>query len=695
MKQAFKKSTFYISRNDFFIMRFHTTLKKISMKKKLNLKGIILAVLLTVTMSCGDDFLQENPMNFLSPDNTFINAVGLKTPLDAALKLIMDQYNGDTRGMMFNQNMSDASVIGSTDKPDSYVDLKVYATPQNSRANDAGRATTFYQDCYVGLMNVNTVIDYIDQVSWEGGVDNPERNHILGTAYFLRAFFYFQQTMQFGNCAFPLNMVTTARQDFKAFTMQSIWDQMIVDLEWAKNHVKPTSQLPKGQVPNAAVKILLAKYYLMNLKYTEAETILTEIITGGEYKLITDADVDVATVRIGSDVTTSGAPIPGRSAEVSADAINYLHQSWNGNRAKSKEGIWVFTNAYGFEGNDEGKGSRVRSFGPNFVSNNQGIQAPSGGLGLDNRQGTGVMMMKWGRSQGFARITDYAQYEIWDFKGEKDTIDYRHKPGNWFYMNFLRYDNPNLKGKEWYMKPVVLWSPTTGALLCKDTIRNWFGYPIYKMWTYDNERPDRQDGGEVDFYVYRLAEVYLLRAEARFWKENYQGAADDLNVIRQRANARQMYTAADVQSSGIGAVLDERIRELYGEEYRHDELVRISVILAKNGKQCYNGKTYSVSGTDLEVSLSANNFYYDRMLEKNSFFKNNVPWVTYPTTKYTIEPKHIFWPIYEPYIIGNVSNILNQTTGYDGSERNVPPLVHIVQPAGKPNIDPMEAIGER
>ena len=47
------------------------------------------------------------------------------------------------------------------------------------------------------------------------------------------------------------------------------------------------------------------------------------------------------------------------------------------------------------------------------------------------------------------------------------------------------------------------------------------------------------------------------------------------------------------------------------------------------------------------------------------------------------------------YDIGkDVGNVLNQTTGYDGSEKNVEPLVHQVQPAGTPNTDPMVAIGE-
>jgi len=120
------------------------------------------------------------------------------------------------------------------------------------------------------------------------------------------------------------------------------------------------------------------------------------------------------------------------------------------------------------------------------------------------------MMMKWGRGQGFARPTNYSQYEVWRFKGNLDTIDYRHKPGNWFEMKYVLYDNPDLEGTEWYLKPLRLYKDPTLPLpermsfdnvLCDDTIRNWFGYPIYKFWVYDNDRPERQDGGQADMIV--------------------------------------------------------------------------------------------------------------------------------------------------------------------------------------------------
>lgn len=667
---------------------------------------LILILLITFTMSCSEDFLKKEPLSFLSPENTYVDATGLQTTLDAAIKGVYDQINGDIASLMFNQNLSDMSVISTiVARPDGFIDLRTYATPQNRYQDQSGRARTFYSECYVNLKNANTVIDYIDQVEWEEGDNDLERNHLLGTAYFLRAFYYFQQTMQFGNCAFPLNVVTSARQDFKAFHMQGVWDQMITDLEWAVQHVKPKSEVITGRPPNAAVRMLLAKYYMMNERFADAETQMDMVINSGTYALVTDADVDVETVLIGANRHPyNDTIIAGRDCNVPADAINYLHQEWNANRVRNREGIWLITNEWGYEDNSLGASQQVRAYGANFSTTNLGIQAPNGGKGINTSQGVGSMMMKWGRGQGFARPTNYSQFEVWQFKGEIDTVDYRHKPGNWFEMNYVLYDDPGLKGTEWYMKPIRLYKNPdlpleqrvqTSNLLCRDTIRNWFGYPIYKFWVYDNDNPQRQYGGQADIYIFRLAEAYLLRAEARFWQNDFSGAAEDINTIRQRANALHLYTAADVQTEGIGAILDERNREFYGEEYRHDELVRISVIFAKTGKTDYNGRTYSWDGVDMEKSLSVNSFYYNRMLDKNNFFSNEVTSPASASTKYTIDPMHIFWPIYESYIIGNVNNVLNQTTGYEGSEKNVEPLVHIVQPAGKPNIDPMVAIGER
>lgn len=675
------------------------------MKKIKNITGLVVVLLLLFTMSCNDNFFDQQPLSTLSPENTFVDAAGLQTALDASLKGIFNQWNGDAGDLQFDAALGDNITIGKTDNPDMpTVDMRTYCTPQNSYNGEMRGIRRMYDENYKQIKNANTVIDNIDIPEWAGGANDPDRNDLLGRAYFCRAFFYLQLTMSYGNVAFPLTVISEARQDFKVFNMQGIWDQMITDLEWAEQWVKPKSKLPIGQPPVDAVRILLAKYYMMNLRFSDAEAMMTKVINGGESRLFTQADVDasgVKTVMVGNNYNpNNGELLDGFDCEQTADPVNLLFDEENNQKMSNPEGIFTIVNTPFIEGSQD-RTSRIRAWGPNFVSTNRGVKAPPKGTitGMNTDQNTkSKQMMKFGRGQGFSRTTNYGQYEIWNFKGEVDRQDYRHKRGNWFDMDMLVYDHPSVakdaEAKAWFGKPAMLWY--NGTLLCEDSIRCWFGYPLYKMYTHNYEdQVNRQDGGKGSMYILRIAHAYLLRAEARFWQNNFSGAAEDINVIRQRANAIHMYTAADVQAAGIGAILDERARELYAEEYRHQELVRISVIFAKSAKPCYNGKTYSWDGTDMEKSLSSGSFYYDRIMEKNNFFRDHTPWATYPTTKYTMDPKHIFWPVNENYIIGNVGAILNQTTGYDGAEKNIEPLTHVMQTPGKPNIDPMVAIGEK
>ncbi len=118
-------------------------------------------------------------------------------------------------------------------------------------------------------------------------------------------------------------------------------------------------------------------------------------------------------------------------------------------------------------------------------------------------------------------------------------------------MEDMTYDNPATK---YYKQNLMLYAPEDvvsksgklirekGQLLCTDTIRSWFDFPYYKVYMLDAEK--EASLGSNDFrgatlgsngncYIFRLAETYLLRAEARLYQGNAGGAAADVNEVSQ------------------------------------------------------------------------------------------------------------------------------------------------------------------
>jgi hypothetical protein len=186
-----------------------------------------------------------------------------------------------------------------------------------------------------------------------------------------------------------------------------------------------------------------------------------------------------------------------------------------------------------------------------------------------------------------------------------------------------------------------------------------YAIPHYIMYNPMDDPKAIPVGGNGDWYIFRLAETYLLRAEAYFWKGQLALAAADLNKVRERAKALPV-TAADVN---IHFILDERARELFAEEPRHSELVRISYILAKS-----NLGGYSLS------NFSTKNFFFDRVMKYNNTYEKKIQLLGNTAN---LAPFHVLWPIPSLVITANTQGVINQNAGYNGAEMNVAPLTTI------------------
>ena len=113
-------------------------------------------------------------------------------------------------------------------------------------------------------------------------------------------------------------------------------------------------------------------------------------------------------------------------------------------------------------------------------------------------------------------------------------------------------------------------------------------YPIYEKFTTDMfEGLDQgQNRSNIfrDRYAMRLPETILLRAEAYHRKGDNVSAANDINLIRSRAQCNILATPDDID---IDYILDERARELFGEETRWHTLLRMGGTVAVDRLRAY------------------------------------------------------------------------------------------------------------
>lgn len=128
-----------------------------------------------------------------------------------------------------------------------------------------------------------------------------------------------------------------------------------------------------------------------------------------------------------------------------------------------------------------------------------------------------------------------------------------------------------------------------------DITRPATGYVVYK-WS--NLTSDGLDGSDIDildidFPMFRLADVYLMYAEAflRGGGGDAGTAVSLINDLRTRANNPNMINTADLT---LDLVLEERLVELYWEGHRRQDLIRYG--LYTGSQYLWNWKGNALSG---------------------------------------------------------------------------------------------------
>ncbi|HLR32339.1 MAG TPA: RagB/SusD family nutrient uptake outer membrane protein [Fodinibius sp.] len=565
-------------------------------------------------ISCGDDFLSPDPLSDYTPQNVYIDEEGFETILVRLRQELQRENTGNRHYLSTEFIASDLAV--ATFQADFTRN-----TPSNSQFFPF---LDMFEEVYELIKDANVLISRIDDID----MDQEVRNRMVAEALWHRSYWYYRLVHSYGDIPWVGKEIEGAKFDFQTHSRWAILDKIQEDLEWAESNL-PVEPERLGDVTKGAASHLLSKVYLANMEYENAVVKTSEIING-PYALMTE--------RFGID-----ADDPKRNVQWD------LHRWENRNIPENTETIYTTVDRPDAPSDAWSSGVYMsRLFSPAWwkILDSEGTR----GCNWDTAAGDTL-----GQGNADVRTNDFWHYEIWEDENYswQETPDVRRADINWIEMGdqtaeieVCREGSPEL-GEQFNLS-------LYGSL--HDTTDTWYSFPHYKTFVLTPNSSSPR-GGQADWYIFRLAETYLIRAEANFWLGNQGAAADDINTVRDRSNA-PLITAADVT---IDYIFDERARELYMEEPRHSEMVRASYIMAAE----------NIDGYSLD-NFSQDNWFYDRVMEVNHHYHE--PKLQWYGNTADIEPHHVLWPIPQDVITANTLGRVNQNIGYDGAENNEPPI---------------------
>lgn len=488
--------------------------------------------MLLATISC-NKMLEEDAVS-PATDDFYNTPAGFQTAVNGGYVGMRSFYSTE-RGMSLSVFGTDTYTNGS----DGNFKFANQYTPQLDGRYEHIR--DLWNNLYQSINTCNVAIDRAGQIP---DLDPALKKTGVGEARFCRAYYHFILLQLFGNVPLQLKENKEAVTEAVRDSVNRVYDAVIADLQYAATEL-PVQQGDWGRATRPAAEQLLARVFLTRASspdaqptdYENAAKYATGVINNYSFSLLPDVGQIFAQGKENNPETVF-------AVQYSKDA---LYNSTDNNACR------FFLMQYDI--------------------------LP--GMKRDLTNGT-----PWKRFRPTPFLLDTLYKDrVHDTRYEKffTTVWFANDP------------RPPMKKGD-----TAVWMPGYDV---PDTVINAKPYLLvpprhYREVLYpslnkfmDALRPDNQASGVRPFIAMRLAEDYLIAAEARMMKGDKTGAAQLINTLRARAartGATPEETAAHraaMQVSpaqlNIDFILDERGRELIGEQFRWFDLVRTGKLLER------------------------------------------------------------------------------------------------------------------
>jgi len=506
-----------------------------------NLDRLLLLTLLAVSLlSCNKKLEKENHSR-LTPE-FFQTAQGFETGLNAAYSGLRELYGPEEGVEAFTAVGTDEFRTANGNRTSNVANYSSAYLSSNEFSSK------IWNTCYTYINTCNGLIKFGADIT---ELSEDAKKQKLAEAHFLRAFYYFTLVPLFGdvtlNTEFQDAPTTAAERADKG----TVYDLIEADLKVAMDGLVASSKIggvQPGRATAATARHLLAKVYLTRAYTDIAKSDDFQQALNLAKGLIDDAPA--LNIGLLPDFEDVHRPTNEDNAEVlfsvqySTDLVFGGEQTWN----------HLYVNKYDVQlGERNLNDGRCYAWfrGTDWLYNTAFADKTN-----DSRY------YKTFQSVWYATRALSGSYTI-KVDGQTHTLNYNFQPGDTaMVMPGYNMPLPEMQNKNYYIF----------------TPENYTDATIFPTMTkyLDPNRETPNENGKRPIIVLRLADTYLVAAEAAYQLGQPDLAAQYINVIRKRAANEGREQAMEVNAADIDIdfILDERSRELCAENFRWLDLVR-------------------------------------------------------------------------------------------------------------------------